>query len=149
MAVSGIDYENVGVRPDESFGSLVIVDTDGGTDQEPAPAVPCGYGVLLDAVDISHCNQAGQLALAVDQQKFFHLVLLEDFLGLLEGGSRRACHQVILYHNGAYLGIVIFEKLQIPARQNAYELFALDDRYTGDVLLFHQLLRSSDRLVRR
>ncbi len=66
MAVSGINHEYIGIRFYQGFDSLVIEDAHRGTDQEPAPPVPCRYGVLLDAVDVPHGNQAGQLAFAVD-----------------------------------------------------------------------------------
>ncbi len=149
MAVSGIDHEYIGIRCYQGFDSLVIEDANCGPDQEPTPPVPCRYGVLLDAVDVPHSNQAGQLAFSVDQQKLFDFMLLENFLCLFEGRARRACYQVILDHNSAYLDAVVFEKLQISASQNTDKFFAVDDGDAGDVLLFHKLLRSSDRLARR
>ncbi len=76
-------------------------------------------------------------------------MLLENFLGLFEGRARRACHQVILDHDSAYLDAVVFEKLQIPASQNADEFFAVDDGDAGDVLLAHKFLCSYDRIVGR
>ena len=54
-----------------------------GSDTKASAVVPCGKRILLDPVNVSHCDKPDKLPLAVYQQKFFDLVLLEDFLGLL------------------------------------------------------------------
>ncbi len=146
VAVGGIDYDQVNVGSDEGLDPLVFVDADGGSDAEPAALVSCGYGVLLDAVDIPHSNKACQLALSVDQEQLLDLVLLEYSLGLFEGGSGGPGDEVGLCHHGTYLDIVVLEELEVPASEDADELFAPDDRDAGDILLVHKLLSPADGL---
>ena len=149
VAVGGIDADDIDIRCDQGFDPLVLVHADGGSDPQPAAAVPGGLRVLLDAVDIPHRDQAGQFALAVDQQQLLDLVVPEDALGLFETGAGRAGDQVGLGHDGADLDIEILEELQIAPGEDADELLALDDRDARDVLLAHQFLGPADGLLGR
>ena len=72
--MGGVDADDVDVGGDQGLDPLVVVHADGGPDPQPAAGVPGGPRELLDAVDVPHGDQAGQLALAVDQQQLLDLV---------------------------------------------------------------------------
>ncbi len=76
MAVCGIDYDNIRIGCYKSLDSFIVLNTYCGTNTQSASMVPGGYWILLDAVNISHSNQASQLVFAVNQQQLLDLVLL-------------------------------------------------------------------------
>ncbi|MBA7664113.1 hypothetical protein ES703_72164 [subsurface metagenome] len=78
------------------------------TDTQPASPVPGRYRILLNAVDVPHSNQTGQLTGSVNQQQLLNLVFLQNFLGLFECRSSRAFNKIALYHFRAYLDIIVF-----------------------------------------
>ena len=67
MTVGGIDNDNIDIRRDHGLNSLIIVHTDRSADAKPTPLVACRDRILLDTVDIPHCDQTGQLTFAVGQ----------------------------------------------------------------------------------
>ena len=149
MTVSRVDAQKIGVCVDQGLHAVVVVDADGGADAEAASLIPGGSRVLHNAVDIPHRDQAGQLAVIVDQQQLLDLVFLKDVFGLFQAGARRTGHEVRPGHDRADLHIVIFKELQIAPGQDADQLLALDDRNPGNVLFLHQLLGPADRLAGR
>ncbi len=59
MAVSGIDYNYIHFGFNQGFDAILILNADGRTDAKPAALVPNRQRILLEAIDISHRNQAG------------------------------------------------------------------------------------------
>ena len=73
VAVGGVDDDHVDVGLDQGLDPLVVVHAGGGPDPQPAAAVLAGHRELPHLLDIPHGDQAGQLAVAVDQQQFLDL----------------------------------------------------------------------------
>ena len=55
-------------------------------------------------------------------------MFLKNFLCLLQGRPGRTRYKFVLDHDLTDLDVIVFEKLQIPPRQDADELFAVDNR---------------------
>ena len=145
MAVRGIDDDDVDAGVDQRFGPLKprIADTGGGGDAQTALLVLAGVGVELGFFDILDRNQADAAVVAVDDQKFFDAVLVQDALGLFGINAVFDRDQAFVSHQLADRLIHVGGEAHVAVGQDAGQLAAalLDHRNAGNPVALHQIER--------
>ncbi len=139
----GVDGQHVHFAPDQLLGALEEI--AGGADRRPHPqpalAVFGRVRVLQLLLDVLDGDEALEGELVVHHQQFFDAVLVQDGLGLLEGGAHRNRHQVLLGHHLGDEQVEAVLEPQVAVGEDADQLAALGDRHARDAEPAHELLR--------
>ena len=95
VAVGGVDDERVDALGDERVGPLLDIGADPDRRGHPqaAPGVTGGVRELLALQDVLHRDQPDQAAVVVDERQLLDAVLLQEGLGLVQGGADRGRHE--------------------------------------------------------
>ncbi len=139
VAVRGIDGEDV----DFGFGHFdgafeeVAGGADGGADAEAAVVVFCGARIFEFFLDVFNGDEAFEVEVLIDDEKFFDAVFLQDAFGFVERRADRDGDEVVFRHDGADELIVIFFEAQVAVGEYAGEARAARDRKAGDAVLLH------------
>ena len=139
VAVGAVDDQEVDVLGDQAAGPLKIKHTDRGS--HPQPTLPV-FGCLREAphhVDVFDRNQSGQSVIFVNQQKLLDLFCHQNLLSLLKRYGPLCCHQVVAGHHFGDGQVVMLEKTQVAAGDDAHQLAVFDDRNAADFRLLHRL----------
>ena len=139
MAVGGVDGEGVDAILDEFGGALeeVAGGSDGAGDAKAALLILAGVGVLQLLLDVFDGDEALELVGVVDDEKLFDAMLVQDLLGLLEGGADGNGDEVGLGHHVADGDVGAGDEAQIAVGEDADELALLGDGDAGDLEAAH------------
>jgi len=106
-------------------------------------------GIVPLFLDILDGDQSLEISLVIDQGELLDAMLLQDLLGSFERRPDGRRHQP----SGSHIvrdGTRIFGgKADIAIGEDAHQLGALGDRYTGDVIVCHERLGVAERRRRR
>ena len=109
-------------------------------------------GVLLGFDEVLNGDQAGELAVLVNQRKLLDLVLRKELVSVLLGDVSRTGDEILLGHHVADLEPVVVlgcDETHIAVGDDAHEpVFAVDYRQAGDVEARAQLVEVGQRHVR-
>jgi hypothetical protein len=121
VAVCGVNREDVGFGFEHFDGALEIVArcADGGANAEPALFIFSGARVFPFFLDIFDGDEALEIEILVDDEKFFDAVLLQDALGFLERGADGYGDEIFLGHHGPDELGVIFFKAQVAVGEDS------------------------------
>ena len=122
---------------------------DGGADAQAAVLVFCGVGKFDFFLDVFYGDQALEVEIRVDYQKFFDAMALQDFFGFLESGSHGNGDEIVLGHHRADGLIEIAFETQIAISENAHEARAARDGQARHFVLVHDVERLADGKFRR
>ena len=73
VPVSTVDHQHVDALANQGFDSLVIVNSDGGTDSQPSLPIFAGLRKSPHHINVFDGNQSSQPQIFVNQQKLLHL----------------------------------------------------------------------------
>src|SRR5580704_14297908 len=151
VAVRGVDGENVSADFGHVHGALEEITScaDGGTDAKPALGIFGGSGIFEFFLDVFDGDEAFEVEVLIDDEKFFDTMLLQDFFGLIEGGANRNGDEIVLGHHLANELAVIFFEAQVAIGENAGEARAAGDGQAGDAVLGHDLEGLANGDIRR
>ena len=95
MAMGGVEGDGVDRPSDQRLDALFEIgtDPDGCRAAQAAGGIASGVRELLTLEDVFHRDQADQAIVGVDQRQLLDAVLLQDRLGLLQGGALRGGDQ--------------------------------------------------------
>ena len=133
MAVRAVDDEEIDVLADQAAGPLEIKHTD--RRPHPQPTLPV-FGCLREAahhVDVFDRDESGQSVIFVNQQKLLDLFCHQNLLSLLKRYGPLCCHQLVRGHHFADGNVVVLEKPQVAAGDDAHQLAVLHDRNAADL----------------
>ena len=154
LAVGGVDDEHIDAGLHQSGGALpsVAEEADAGGHTQTSLLVLGGVRVLLGLDEVLDGNQAGELAVVVDQRQLLDLVLGEQTVGVILGDVRRTSDEVLLGHHVLDLEVVVVfgrDEAHVAVGDDADEAVLLvNDRQAGDVELAAQLVEVGERDVR-
>ena len=106
-------------------------------DAEAALLVFGGVGVFELFLDVLDGDEAFELVVVVDDEEFFDAVLVEDVLGLFEGGADGHGDEVLLGHNGVDGEVGAGDEAEVTVGEDADELAVLGDGDAGDFVAAH------------
>ena len=151
MAVCRIDGDDVNLCGDERGNALhrVCGRADSRADEKPAVFVTRGVGILDALFDVLDRDQAFEIAVFVDDGKFFDPVFAENLLRLFQRGAHRSRDEVLLRHDIVDGLIVVGFKAEIAVCKDADELAVLRDGNAADLVALHQRDRLADAVVGR
>ena len=91
VAVGGVDGEDVGADFGHFDGALeeIAGGANGGADAEAAVIVFGGAGIFEFFLDVFYGDEAFEVEILIDDEKFFDAVLLKDFFGFVREWCRR------------------------------------------------------------
>src|SRR6266481_4302060 len=141
MAVGGVDGDDVGFVLGHFDGALekIAGGADGRADAQAALLIFCSARVFEFFLDVLYGDEAFEIEVLIDDEKFFDAMLLQKALRFVERGADGNGDEVILGHHGAYELIVIFFEAQVAVGEDAGEAGAARDRQAGDLVLVHDL----------
>src|SRR5260370_839 len=104
-----------------------------GTPAQAALLVLCGGRIFELFRDVFYGDEAFEIKVLIDDEKFFDAMLLQEALGFVERGADGDGDEVILGHHGAYELIVIFLKAQVAVGEDTGEAGNPGHRQVGDI----------------
>ncbi len=95
-----VETKNIDVTFNQRRAALddIAGDTYAGRDPQPSELVLAGVRVIVRLFDVLDRDQTLEIALLVDHEELFDAVLVEQYLGLVEGRPDRRGHQVFFGH---------------------------------------------------
>ena len=139
VAVGGVDGEDVGFRFGHFDGAFeeIAGGADGGADGEAAVVVFCGAGIFEFFLDVFNGDEALEVEVLINDEKFFDAVFLENFFGFFERGADGDGDEIVFGHDLAdELGVIFFEA-QVAVGEDAGEASTASDGEAGDAVLGH------------
>ena len=155
LAVGGVDHEHVDSRVAQRLGALprVAEEADGRADAQAALLVLGGERVLLALVEVLDRDEAGELAVVVDQRQLLDAVLREDRDDVVRADADVRRDEALARHDVLDEGRRALEardEAHVAVRDDADQLpVGVDDRKTRDAELRAQRLDLVDRRVGR
>ena len=135
VGVGGVEHQQVGLGLDEGLGALEVVaaGADRGAHPQAAQLVFAGVRILEHLFDVFVGDQPGEQAV-FDHRQLLDAMLVEQLLGLLEGGAGRHGDQVVAGHQLADRTALPGLETQVAVGQDADQLAAfVGDRHAGDL----------------
>ncbi len=118
----------------------------------PTRRRPCSSlaapGILQLLLDVLDRDQTLQLVVVIDHQQFFHPVLMQNLLGLLQRGADRNRDQILLGHDLRDGNVGAGLKAQVAIGEDSHQLLALGHRHAADAVASHQVQRIADLALR-
>ena len=150
VAMGRINYEHICFGSKEGFHPVFHIrcHTDGCCCQKASVLILHGIGIFLHLFDIPDGDEALQVSLFIHQRQFFNAVSFQDFLGFINGGIFRSCHQTVMGHNVTDWAGKVRLKAHIPVGNDAYQLSFFRNGNAGNMVFIHQLIRISQGIVR-
>ena len=101
--MSGVDGEDVGLGLGHFDGALqeVAGGADRGADAQAALIVFRGARIFELFLDVFYGDQAFEVEVLIDDEKFFDAMLLQDALGFVERGADGNGDEIVLGHHRA------------------------------------------------
>ncbi len=152
--MGGIDDEHVHARGDERLCPLerILADTDRRAGSQPAERILAGERVRHGLLDVLDGNQPLQPEVAVDDEKFLDLVLVQDLARLVQRCADGHGEQGVLRHHLVDGPVHIRLEPEIAVGEDADEppilAAVISDRHAGDAVLLHQVERFLNAVVR-
>ena len=114
---------------------------DGRAHAQPALRIFRGVGIFQLLLNVFDRDQALQVVLVVDDQKFLDAMLVQNFFRFFERGADGNGDEVFLGHHFADGNVEAGFKAQVAIGENADQLAVLGDGHAGDLVLAHDLER--------
>ena len=113
------------------------------------PSNPALDGLTVDAVevDVLDGDETLEQSAAVDHQDLLDLVLLHQVLAALRGGTRAHRDQALLGHHVADEAVGVALEAQVAVGEDTDRAAVNGDRYAGDLVALHELLRLADAAI--
>ena len=108
-----------------------------------------GVGILQLLLNVFDRDQALQVVLVVDHQKFLDAVLVKNLFRFFERGADGHGDQVLLGHHLVDRNVEAGFKAQVAIGENADQLAVLGDGHAGNLVLAHDFERVADLVGRR
>ena len=139
VAVGGVNGEDVGFGFGHFDGAFeeIAGGANGGADAEAAVVVFGGAGIFEFFLDVFDGDEALEVEVLIDDEKFFDAMFLEDFFGFVEGGADGDGDEIVLGHDVADELGVIFLEAEVAVGEDAGEAGAAGDGKAGDAVLVH------------
>jgi hypothetical protein len=151
VRVRGVEDQEIDLGADQGRGALqeVARGADGRADAQPAELVLAGHRVLDGLLDVLDRDQTLEVAAAVDHQDLLDPVLVEEQLGLLEGGPLGHGDQVLLGHQVVDPLVEVLLEAEVAVGEDADELPVRGgDGHARDLVGRHDPEGLADALVR-
>ncbi len=117
----GVDGEDVGFGLGHFHGALqkIARGADCGADTQTALIVFRGARIFEFLLNIFYGDQAFEVEILIDDEKFFDAMFLQNALGFFEGGADGNGDEIVFGHDGTDQLSVIFLKAKIAIGENA------------------------------
>ena len=142
--MGAVQHQHVHPGVDQGAGTVqhVAGDADGGSAQQAAGSVLGGVGVFQDLLNVLDGNEALELVILVHDGQLLDAVLLEDGLGLIQGGALQAGDQVFMGHDLFDAAVHIGLELHVAVGDDADQAAGLiHNGDAGDTELAHESVR--------
>ena len=141
---SAFDFEHF----DGAF-EIIAGSADSGANAQAALFIFCSARIFAFFLDVFYGDEAFEIEVLVDDEKFFNAMLLQDALGFFERCANGHGDEIFLGHHGAdELGMIFF-KAQVAVGEDSGEAGAACNGKPGDVILVHDLEGLAERDIRR
>ena len=150
VAMGGVDGEDVGLGFGHFEGAFEVVAgcTDGRANAQAALFVFRRARVGAFFLDVFYRDEAFEIEVLVDDEKFFDAMFLQDAFGFVERGADGHGDKIFLGHHRAdELGMIFF-KAQVAVGEDSGEASAARDGKAGDAVLGHDFEGLAERNVR-
>ena len=149
MAVGGVHHQQIHLGLHQFRRALqVIARGPQGRAHPQAPLlVFAGVGVLDLLLNILYGNKPTKIIGVIDNQKFFHAVLVQHPLGFFQGRSHGDGDQVLLGHHLFHRQVEAVLEAQVAVGQDAHQLAILGDGHAGNLVLLHDFQRIGDPVL--
>ena len=143
VTVCGVDREDVGFGFHDFDGAFeeVAGGADSGADAQAAVVVFAGARIFEFLLDVFYGDEAFEVEVLIDDEKFFDAVFLQDAFGFFERGADGDGDEIVFGHDRADELIVIFFEAQIAVGENPSESRAAGDGHAGDMVFLHDFER--------
>src|SRR6266478_5736544 len=150
MAVRGVDGDDIGFVLGHLDGAFeeITGGADGRADAQAPLLIFCGARIFEFFLDVFYGDEAFEVEVLIDDEKFFDAMLLQEALSFVERGADRDSDQIVFGHHGADQLVVIFLEAQVAVGEDAGEAGAARDGQAGDLVLVHDLKGLAERNVR-
>ena len=108
-----------------------------------------GVGIFQLLLDVLDGDEALELVVVVDDQELFDAVLVEDLLGLLQGGADGDGDEVLLGHHVVDGDVGAGDEAEVAVGEDADQLPVAGDGDAGDLEAAHEFERVGDGLLGR
>ena len=146
VPVRAVDGEHVDFGLGQFLRALQKISggADGRAYAQAALRIFRGVGILQFLLDVFDRDQALEVVLVVDDQKFFDAMFVKNFFGFFERGSHGNRDEIFLGHHLVDGNVEAGFEAQIAIGENADQLSVLGDGHAGDLVLAHDLERIAD-----
>ena len=97
--------------------------------------------ILQLFLDVFDCDQALEVVLVIDHEKFFHAVLVKNCFRFFERGSDRDSDEILLGHHLVNGNVEAGFKAQVAVGENADQLAIVRNGDSGNLVFAHDLKR--------
>src|SRR6266446_2064068 len=143
VAVGGINGEDIGFCLGHLDGTFkeIAGGADGSADGEAAVVVFCSARIFEFFLNVFYGDEAFEVEVLVNDEKFFDAVLLENFFGFVESGADGDGDEIVLGHHLADELRMIFFEAEVAVGEDACKASAARDGEAGDAVLGHDVER--------
>ena len=106
-----------------------------------------GIRVFNLLLNILYGNESTKIIGLIDNQKFFHAVLVQHLLGFFQGRAHGDGDQVVLGHHLFHGQVEAVLEAQVAVGEDAHQLALLGDGHAGNLVLFHDFQRIGDPVL--
>ena len=151
MAVGGVDGEDVGFSFGHFDGAFEKISggADGGSGEKAAVVVLGGVEIFEFFLDVFYGDQAFEIEVLVDDEKFFDAVLLQNFFGFFERGAHGNGDEIFFCHHSVDELRVIFFEAKVAIGEDSGEARTACNGQTRDAVLGHDFEGLAKGDVRR
>ena len=152
MSVRRIQYEKICACVQQRARAVQYICgyADGRSAQQSTAAVLCGIWIFFRFKDILDGDQSAELAIFIDQRKFFNFVMTKYVLRLFQCGTFRRNDQIVFRHYLADRHVEIIQKTHVSIGNYTNQVsFRITDRYAGNAEFVHKFVGFIDKIIRR
>src|SRR5512140_1175442 len=115
------------ITPAEGAGAVeaFLADSDGSADTETPERILRGVRIAAGLLDVLDGDEAFEVAVRVDDEKFLDSVMMQHFAGLLEGRADRNGHEAVLRHTLGDWNVEARLETKVAVREDADEFAVL------------------------
>ena len=149
MAVGGVHHQQIhlGLHQLRRAFQVIARGPQGGAHAQAPLLVLAGIGVVNLLLNILYGNKSTKIIGFIDDEKFFHAVLVQHPLGFFQGRSHGDRNQVFLGHHLFHGQVEAVLEAQVAVGQDAHQLALLGDGHAGNLVLLHDFERIGDPVL--
>ena len=143
VSMSAVDGEDIYLGLGQFLGALQEISggSNRGTYAQAALRILRSIRILQLFLDVFDCDQALEVVLVIDHEKFFHAVLVKNFFRFFERGSDRDRDEIFLGHHLVDGNVEAGFKAQVAVGENSDKLAVVRNRHSGNLVFAHDLKR--------